>query len=58
MEFTQKNQPFICSTSANSTFEGLKLGFIFAPILMQNDLVKHFIVQANASNFILGSVLS
>jgi hypothetical protein len=57
-QLTQKNQPFIWSTSANTAFEGLKLAFTSTPILMHVDLAKHFIVEEDASDFALGSVLS
>ena len=57
-QLTQKNQPFIWSTSANLAFEGLKHAFTSAPILMHVDPTKRFILEADASDFALGSVLS
>ena len=57
-ELTQKNRPFVWSTNANSAFEGLKQAFTSAPILRHVDPKKRFILEADASDFALGSVLS
>ena len=46
------------SINANSAFEGLKQAFTSAPILMHVDPLKRFILEADASDFALGSVLS
>ena len=56
-ELTQKNRPFVWSTNANSAFEGLKQAFTSAPILMHVDPKKRFILEPDASDFALGSML-
>jgi transposase InsO family protein len=57
-QLTQKDQVFIWSTNANSAFEGLKQAFTSAPILIHVDPAKRFVLEADASDFALGSVLS
>ena len=44
--------------SASKAFESLKLAFMCAPILVHDDLAKPFIMEADASDFALGSILS
>ena len=39
-------------------FESLKKAFTSAPILGHVDPEKHFIIEANASDFALGSIIS
>jgi hypothetical protein len=43
---------------AKEAFETLKKAFISAPILIHADFSKPFFLEANASDFALGSVLS
>ena len=57
-QLTQKNQPFLWNTSAELAFEGLKHAFTSAPNLMHVDPTKRFILEADASTFALGSLLS
>ena len=57
-QLTQKNRPFVWSIETNSAFEGLKQAFTSAPILMHVDPMRRFILEADASDFALGSVLS
>ena len=57
-ELTQKNRPFVWSTNANFAFEGLKQAYTSTSILMHVDPMRHFILEADASDFALGSVLS
>ena len=57
-QLTHKNQPFIWNSSAAEAFESLKHAFTSAPILIHVDQDKPFILEADASDFALGSVLS
>ena len=57
-ELTQKNRPFVWTSSAAKAFDSLKQAFTSAPILVHVDLEKPFIIEADASDFALGSVLS
>ena len=49
---------FIWSLDATEAFESLKQAFTTAPILAHVDPTKRFILEADASDFALGSVLS
>ena len=42
----------------DKSFENLKKAFTLAPILMHIDLSQPFIIEADASDFALGSILS
>ena len=57
-QLTHKNQPFIWNSSAAEAFESLKHAFTSAPILIHANQDKPFILEADASDFALGSVLS
>jgi hypothetical protein len=57
-ELTRKNKSFTWSSSAAKAFESLKRAFTSAPILLHADLEKPFIIEADASDFALGSILS
>ena len=57
-QLTHKDQPFIWSLHAAEAFESLKQAFTTAPILAHVDPTKRFILEADASDFALGSVLS
>ena len=57
-ELTRMNKKFMWSTSATEAFDHLKQAFTSAPILAYADLSKPFILEADASDFALGSVLS
>ena len=57
-EMTRKNKPFTWSSSAAKAFENLKRAFTSAPILLHADLEKPFIIEADASDFAIGSILS
>ena len=57
-EMTRKNKPFTWSSSAAKAFENLKRAFTFAPILLHANLEKPFIIEADASDFAIGSILS
>ena len=52
------NGPFVWSTNANFAFEGLKQTFTSTPILMHLDPMQRLILEANAFDFTLGSILS
>ena len=57
-ELTKKNMIFTWVTSATRAFDNLKKAFTSAPILMHADQSKTFIIEADASDFALGSILS
>ena len=57
-QLTQKNRPFKWTSSAATAFDNLKQAFTSAPILVHVNLEKPFIIEADASDFALGSVLS
>ena len=57
-QLTQRNQPFIWNSGANEAFKSLKCAFTCAPIMIHRDQDKPCILDADASNFALGSVLS
>jgi hypothetical protein len=57
-QLTSKGQTFVWSEEADRTFENLKEAFTSAPILAHIDLEKPFILEADTSNFELGSILS
>uniref|UniRef100_A0A3B3HPV2 Gypsy retrotransposon integrase-like protein 1 n=1 Tax=Oryzias latipes TaxID=8090 RepID=A0A3B3HPV2_ORYLA len=55
---TSINQPFIWSPEAQNAFETLKRMFVTAPILIQPDPRRQFIVEVDASDSGVGAVLS
>ena len=55
-QLTQKDQ--LWSSDAAEAFESLKRAFTTAPILADVDPTKRFILEADASDFALGSILS
>ena len=57
-QLTKKGQPFVWSKEADMAFEGLKKAFTSAPVLAHVDPQKPFIIEADASDFALGSILS
>ena len=57
-QLTQKNQSFIWTPGANKAFMDLKKAFTSAPVLAHVDPHKPFIMEADASDFALGSILS
>jgi hypothetical protein len=57
-ELTKKNRSFKWSASATRSFDNLKKAFTSAPILVHADQSKPFIIEADASDFALGSILS
>jgi hypothetical protein len=57
-QLTQKNQSFIWTASTAQAFMELKKAFTFAPILAHVDPLKPFLIEADASEFALGSILS
>ena len=57
-QLTHEDQPFIWSSDATERFESLKRAFTMIPILAHVDLTERLILEADASNFALGSVLS
>ena len=57
-QLTRKDQTFSWNSSASKAFENLKRAFTCAPILVHVDLAKPFIMEADASDFALGSILS
>ena len=57
-ELTQKSRPFTWNATTTRAFDNLKKAFTLAPILMDADQSKPFIIEADASDFALGSILS
>jgi hypothetical protein len=57
-ELTQKNKRFTWNPNAEEAFENLKQAFTSAPILVHANLEKPFMIEADASDFALGSILS
>jgi hypothetical protein len=57
-ELIQKNWLFLWTTSTSNAFDKLKQAFTSAPILIHVDREKPFFIEANASDYALGSILS
>jgi hypothetical protein len=58
LELTKKNNTFTWNVSAARSFDNLKKAFTSAPILVHADQSKPFIIDTDASDFALGSILS
>ncbi|KAL4007327.1 hypothetical protein ACER0C_001179 [Sarotherodon galilaeus] len=57
-QLTSPKQPFLWSSSAQQAFAHLKQLFSSAPILIQADLTRPFVVEVDASDSGVGAVLS
>ena len=57
-QLTRKGQSFVCSEEADMSFERLKKAFTSALILAHVNPEKPFIIDADASDFALSSILS
>ena len=57
-QLIKKDQPFVWIVYAYNVFLGLKKTFTSAPILAHVDSAKPFIIEADVSDFSLGSILS
>ena len=57
-QLTKKNEAFVWTIEADTSFTQLKEAFTSPPILAHIDSKKPFTIEADASNFILGSILS
>ena len=57
-QLTKKGRSFVWSKEADTAFVSRKKAFTSAPILAHVDLKKQFIMEADASNFAIGSILS
>ena len=57
-QLTLKNQPFVWISEATEEFESLKRVFMTAPILAHVEQTKRFVLEVDASDFALWSVLS
>ena len=55
-QLTRKGQSFVWSEEPDRAFESLKKAFTSAPILAHVDPEKPFIIEADASDFALGSI--
>jgi hypothetical protein len=55
---TRKDQPFSCGIEAKNAFQSLKASFMIAPLLIHVDLSKPFVLETNAFDFALGTILS
>lgn len=58
IRLTKKNRPFMWTERTQAAFEALKAVFTTAPILRHVDPTKPFFLEADASDFALGAVLS
>ena len=58
IQLTKKNRSFSWTTDVKRAFTNLKKAFTLAPILGHVDPQKPFIIEADASDFALGSILS
>ena len=57
-QLTKKGQSFVWSKEPDTDFVSLKKAFTSAPILAHVDPKKPFLIEADASDFALGSILS
>jgi hypothetical protein len=57
-QLTKKNQAFVWTPEADKAFTQLKEAFTSALFLAHVDLARPFTIEADASNFALGSILS
>ena len=57
-QLTKKNQAFVWIPEADKAFTQLKEAFTLAPVLAHIDPEKPFNIEADASDFALGSILS
>uniref|UniRef100_A0A3P9JFM0 Gypsy retrotransposon integrase-like protein 1 n=1 Tax=Oryzias latipes TaxID=8090 RepID=A0A3P9JFM0_ORYLA len=57
-KLTSVNQPFVWGPEAHNAFNKLKTMFVTAPILIQPDPQRQFIVEVDASDSGVGAVLS
>ena len=57
-QLTKENQAFVWTPEADKAFTQLKEAFTSAPVLAHVDPEKPFIIEADASDFALGSILS
>ncbi len=55
---TCKDKPFSWNRTAQATFDTFKMAFTSALVLIHLDLAKPFIVEMDASDFALGTILS
>jgi transposase InsO family protein len=58
IRLTRKDIPFKWGIEAENAFTALKHAFTVAPILVHPDPAKAYIMEADASDFALGSILS
>ena len=56
-ELTKKDHVFVWTSAANQAFRALKDAFTSSPILVHPNQEKPFFIEADASDFALGSVL-
>jgi hypothetical protein len=57
-QLTKKNQAFVWTPKADKVFTQLKEAFTSAPILAHVDPARPYTIEADASDFALGSILS
>ena len=55
---TRKDRPFCWTLAEQFAFMTLKSAFMIAPILLHPDPTKPFIVETDASDFVIGVILS
>jgi hypothetical protein len=54
----KKDQPFLWGVEAESAFQSLKFFFTIAPLLIDVDPMKHFVLEIDVSHFELNVILS
>ena len=55
---TRKDTPFIWTSATQNSFDALKAAFLTTPMLVHPDRTRPFQVEADASDFAIGAVLS
>ena len=55
---TRKDTPFLWTSATHSDFYALKVAFLSAPVLVHPDPIRHFQVETDASDFLIGAILS
>jgi hypothetical protein len=54
----KKDQPFSWGVEGKNVFQSLKASFTTTPLLIHEDPSKPFVLKMDASNFVVGVVLS
>ena len=57
-KLTEKNYPFVWTEECSTAFQALKRKLVESPVLIHPDFSKGFILDVDASDLCIGSVLS